>query len=515
MNLPSEFEQYTRQLFGEALYERFTDGMAAPPLTSVRLNPAKCASWRVAECVAGDSVPWCNDGFYLKERQPFTFDPLLHAGLYYVQEAASMVVKAISESGARNVGGERAVSVRYDAGQNVASRPLRLALDLCAAPGGKSTALRAALPDNWLLMSNEPMRQRAQVLSENLQKWGDANVIVTNSYPKDYRKSGLMFDMILCDVPCSGEGMFRKDEGAIAEWSAQNVENCWRLQREIVADAWECLREGGILIYSTCTFNTKENEENVQWMMEELNASPVSFDRMSDTLAQPEWTEGIVGSLFPNFHAPVLRFIPGVTRSEGLFVAVVRKGDGAAAPAPPERKTDKNRPMRHQEEKAYIDKVLTVDALPVAGDAALYAIPAQWSDIYAQVAKKLNVIHAGVKVGTVKGKDLVPDQSLALSTVLRRGAFPEVEVDYRQAVSYLCKEAVALPPDTPRGFVLLTYKGVPIGFEKNLGNRANNLYPQEWRIKSTHVPEEFIVLEKTHKEADAADKDSLDGLNSL
>ena len=197
-------------------------------------------------------------------------------------------------------------------------------LDMCAAPGGKSTLLRAALPQDSVLYSNEPIRNRASILLENVQKWGYEHHFVTNLYPKDYRKAKMHFDLILCDVPCSGEGMFRKDEATIKEWSPQNVEKCWQLQREIVSDAWQCLNEGGILIYSTCTFNTKENEENVRWMMEELGAEVLPIE------TKAEWH--ITGSLLEGFHEPVYRFIPGITRSEGLFACVLRKGSFKSVP---------------------------------------------------------------------------------------------------------------------------------------------------------------------------------------
>ena len=253
MNLPIDFENYTQQLLGDELYSRLKSGLESDITpTSIRLNPFKAAELDVTEELQDAIVPWCGStGRYLKERPNFTFDPLLHAGVYYVQEAASMFVD---------------LAVR-----TLIKQPVTM-LDICAAPGGKSTALRAALPEGSLLFSNEPMRPRAQILSENLQKFGHEDIIVTNNYPRDYRKSRLMFDAILADVPCSGEGMFRKDDGARQEWSLQNVDNCWHLQREIVSDIWHCLRPGGLLIYSTCTFNAHEDEENVEWIANELGA---------------------------------------------------------------------------------------------------------------------------------------------------------------------------------------------------------------------------------------------------
>lgn len=291
-------------------------------------------------------------------------------------------------------------------------------LDLCAAPGGKSTLARTLLSPDSLLISNEPIRNRAQILSENVQKWGYPQHIVTNNYPKDFRKAKMLFDVILTDVPCSGEGMFRKDEGAIREWSPKNVEHCWKLQREIVGDIWNCLRPGGILIYSTCTFNTKENEENVQWIAEELGADilPVA--------TEDSWN--ITGSLLKGFNEPVYRFIPGKTPGEGLFMAVLRK-HGQAEKVRPE-----------------------------------------------QLRKHLKMLH-------------VMPQDFQKSLRQAQEA-PHVELSYEQAIAYLRREAIVLPADTPTGIVVVTYHQLPLGLVKNIGTRANNLYPKEWRIKSTHIP---------------------------
>ena len=476
MNLPIDFEQYTRQLLGDSLYSRLKAGLDAETTpTSIRLNPFKAQGKDATSALYDVVVPWCKEtGRYLKSRPNFTFDPLLHAGAYYVQEAGSMFVDNVV--------------------RNLIHQPITM-LDLCAAPGGKSTALRAALPEGSLLFSNEPMRTRAQILSENLQKFGHEDVVVTNNYPRDYRKSCLMFDAILADVPCSGEGMFRKDDGAREEWSLQNVENCWQLQREIVSDIWHCLRPGGLLIYSTCTFNAHEDEENVEWIASELGADFVEIP------IEPEWkiTPAVVGK------APVYRFMPGISRSEGLFLAVLRKHDNGDnsynenCSDKKKQKKDKKKAGKpnSKQQFANVNIPLTNAAdFAIRPTERIYAIPSKWADVYDDAAKALKVIHAGVCLGTEKGKDVIPDQSVALSRLIDKDAYPHVELGYADAINYLRKEAATLPDDTPRGFVLITYKGTPIGFEKNIGNRANNLYPQEWRIKSSHVPEtESPVIE--------------------
>lgn len=466
---------------GDELYSRLEEGLDSQESpVSIRLNPFKAQSLDVTEGLYDCTVPWCRlTGRYLRERPNFTFDPLLHSGLYYVQEAASMIVDHIVRT--------------------FIKEPVRM-LDLCAAPGGKSTALRAALPEGSVLFSNEPMRTRAQILSENLQKFGHEDVIVTNNYPRDYRKAGIMFDAILADVPCSGEGMFRKDDGARAEWSQQNVDNCWQLQREIVSDIWKCLQPGGLLIYSTCTFNAHEDEENVEWIASELGADIIKLP------VKESWdiTPAVVGN------APVCRFLPGISRSEGLFVAVLRKhGESKttalnASVANSKPKKDRKNQRKQTAQGGKQQSADTMQALRTPdnftarrnGDEII-AIPKRWADTYDAAASTLKIMHAGVTLGTEKGRDIIPDQSLAMSRQLNIDAYPHVELSYAEAINFLRKEAVTLPEGTPRGFVVVTYLGYPLGMEKNIGNRANNLYPTEWRIKSSHVPEsECHVLAK-------------------
>ena len=463
--LPADFIKYTQALMGDKLYHQLEQGiLEVEPPVSIRLNPFKCKEGEDAE---GEPIPWCPaTGRYLSARPNFTFDPLLHAGKYYVQEASSMFVDLVI--------------------RQLVHHPVMM-LDLCAAPGGKSTAVRAALPEGSLLFSNEPMRTRSQILAENIQKFGHPDMIVTNNYPRDYKKSKLQFDVILTDVPCSGEGMFRKDDGAIEEWSLQNVDNCWHLQREIVADIWNCLKPGGILIYSTCTFNAHEDEENIAWICEELGAEPIALQGIEDS-----WN--ITGNILKASEIPVFRFLPGKTRGEGIFLAVLRKeGDLESRLNNKDKKDRKRKDKKANKTKAPDmpkDWLKDCEVLTaVSKDDATYAIPTTWKEVYDAADQHLKVIHAGIKLGTDKGKGLIPDQSLALSTMLNQEAFPQVELSYEDAIRYLRKEAVNLPDGTPKGYVLVTYRQIPLGWEKNIGHRANNLYPQEWKIKSTHVPE--------------------------
>ncbi len=447
MTLPEEFTAYTRQLMGEDVFRKFMAGMEEQPPVSVRLNPFKYDSSIMSLPAAEKAVvEWCAEGRYLQSRPLFTLDPLLHAGAYYVQEAASMYVTDV---------------VRRFA---PADRPL-MVLDLCAAPGGKSTALRSILPEGSLLMTNEPMRQRANILMENMQKFGHPDVVVTNNYAIDYQRSGLKFDIILADVPCSGEGMFRKDEGAISEWSVANVNKCAELQRSIIDDIMPCLAEGALLIYSTCTFNAHEDEDNTAYIVSEYG-----LEKLCER-----------------------HFIPGVTPTEGLYMCALRNGDSQSWAFGNERfkvtKTGKRRDKGKaspavqgaKEASRWLTESSDFDFLMLGGKIA--AVKKAWRDKYDLAEKKLRVMYAGIEIGTPKGRDLVPSQSLALSTALAPGAFPRVEVDKDMALRYLRREAIVLPAETERGYVIVNYMGLPLGFLKNLGNRANNLYPQEWKIK--------------------------------
>lgn len=467
MNLPTDFLFRTRRLMGEEACAALCEALRQVPPVSVRMNTLKCADLPQG----GRPVAWSRDGYYLPVRPSFTFDPLFHAGCYYVQEAASMFL-------------EQALR-RY------VTAPVAM-LDLCAAPGGKSTLARSVLPAGSLLVANEVMRNRAQVLAENLVKWGDGSIIVTNNDPADFAPFGEVFDVMLTDVPCSGEGMFRKDETAVAEWSVDNVEICWQRQRRILRDSWPCLKPGGLLIYSTCTFNREENEDNVAWIARELGAEVLP-------LQVPDgWriTGNLTGADFP-----VYRFLPSLTEGEGLFLAVLRKEGlstgGKSYEQVSARLLKKNLRKAVKGGKPAAGTVPdTLKTWLVGADEDVFSVtdglvtafPAVWHSLYLYLKEQLKVIYAGVTVAEQKGRDWQPHHALAMSTARTDDSFQQVELSYEQAVAYLRKEAVTLAGDTPRGYVLLTYGGHPLGFAKNVGNRANNLYPNEWRIRSGYLP---------------------------
>ena len=459
MILPEDFETYTRAFLGNEAYEALVSGLSSSSPVSIRVNTAKWCGYPADS----QNVPWAEDAYYLKNRPAFTFDPLFHAGCYYVQEASSMFLGEVMKL--------------------CASEPVAV-LDLCAAPGGKSTLVRSLLPEGSLLVANEPLRQRSQVLAENLAKWGHSDVVVTNNFPVDFKSLSEVFDVVITDVPCSGEGMFRKDEQAIKEWSRDNVRLCVDRQRDILQTIWGSLKPGGFLVYSTCTFNLSEDEENIKWVMDELGAESVEVP------TDDSW--GITGNLLEGESFPVYRFFPGKTRGEGLFMALLRK---AGERGELKKKKKKGRgeqgiagiPKQCREWLKNADDFVSL----VSGNR-VSAVRKSLSDTVFGVCRALNVVSAGIPLAEEKGGKYVPLHHLAVSTELSAEAFPRVEVSRDAALCYLRGEAVGLPSCACRGFVVVTYRGIPLGLVKNVGNRANNMYPQEWRIRSGYTPENSV-----------------------
>ncbi|WP_280747496.1 rRNA cytosine-C5-methyltransferase [Parabacteroides sp. PF5-9] len=456
MILPPDFIRRTKALLG-ADYDSLENALHEDSPVSIRLNRDKLSE----EFSLSEKVVWSETGFYLPERLAFTFDPLFHAGGYYVQEASSMFLEQVIRA--------------------YITEPV-VCLDLCAAPGGKSTHLAALLPENSLLVSNEVIRSRSYILAENISKWGSPDTIVLNNDPAEIGEMSHLFDLIVADLPCSGEGMFRKDPESIKEWSVNNVDLCAARQRRIIHDIWEALKPGGLLVYSTCTFNVEENEENIRYIREELGAEvlPVSFPS--------DWA--VAGPL--KYANPVYRFFPHKVRGEGFFLAVLQKTDG-----PVSVRKNKNRKTKNKTiiPSGITDWLLNADRFQIENrKEALVAIPSGFMEIYSQLADRLKIVSAGVPLGEVKGKDCVPIHGLALSTAFDRSSFPSQELEWEQAIRFLRKESVVLPEEIGKGYVLLTYEQQPLGFVKHLVNRSNNLYPQEWRIRSGHLPEKIPSL---------------------
>lgn len=473
MILPADFEDSIRSFMDDEEYASFFRALQENSPVSIRLNRRKPFP-ATADSVE-EPVPWARNGYYLSHRPSFTFDPLFHAGSYYVQEASSMFL-------------EQAI------GQFM-TEPVVM-LDLCAAPGGKSTHACDVLPEGSLLVANEVIRNRSQILTENLTKWGHPDVVVTQNDPSAFSALPAFFDVILSDAPCSGEGMFRKDPAAIDEWSRENVEICRQRQRRIVADVWPSLKSGGLFIYSTCTYNREENEENVRWICREMGAEPLSLS------IPAEWS--VTGCRDAGDPIPVYRFLPHRTRGEGFFLAVLRKRGEEKGGVREERHPDGRTNRKKERKKSSSDKEKPTKVLNWLTETAtehydlfaegdrMFLFSKQRTEELDALRQSLRIVRPGITVAELKGRDWIPAHGLAMSAgvFLRQGVFPVEPLSYEQAIGYLRKETVSLPPETPLGYVLLTYRDVPLGFAKHVGNRANNLYPQEWRIRSTRLPEE-------------------------
>ena len=427
----------------------------APASVSVRLNPFKPSTG-----VEGEPVLWAEHGRKLPQRPVFTLDPLFHAGAYYVQDSSSMFV---GHAFRKLLAGIRKPE----------DRPLRV-LDLCAAPGGKTTdlaaSLREAFGDGFILVSNEVMKARAGILAANVAIWGDPNVAVTSDDPSAFPALAGYFDVILADVPCSGEGMFRKDEEAVRQWSEDNVALCQARQRRILADVWPSLAPGGVLIYSTCTFNRYENDLNVLWAARELGAACL-------------FKEDVLGGMPGVIRTEVgYSLVPGHVDGEGQYCSALRKNSEVEYREVKGRTPRQTKTTREQPVPKGLDALLTRKVVLRQKGETIIGVP---ENIYQDVAlleQSLHVIAAGCALGSVKGKNFIPDADLALSVILSPDAYPAVDVDREKALAYLHRDAVTFP-DAPLGYLLVRYMGQPLGFVKNLGNRCNSLHPQSRRIR--------------------------------
>lgn len=443
------------------------------PTLSIHINKEKYLRAAGAMPPASSLVPWATDGFYLAERPRFTFDPLMHAGAYYVEEPSSMFVEQAWKRIAADIA------------------PARV-LDLCAAPGGK-TLMLGSLMSRGLLVSNEVVARRATVLSENVAKWGRPDVLVSSATPREFSALRGFFDVIATDVPCSGEGMFRKDMDARTEWSDEAPARCAARQREIVGDVWPALRDGGYLIYSTCTFNPLEDEDMVEWICTALGADVVPVD----TTAWPQ----IAGDTREGGRLPVYHFFPHLTRGEGFFLALLRKQSRGDTFAPSRRrKAAPARLLRHAPEADYLTGAGDYSILD--DGRSVFALHASLADDYAEVASAVRLLSAGVSIHpsaaaahgaarrpSGRGAAPLPAASLALSQCLRADAFADMPLDYARAVRYLRGEALTSSGTLPRGAVTVSYRSLRLGFANNVGQRLNNAYPATWRIRSTYIPE--------------------------
>lgn len=419
---------------------------------SIRLNPDKLTSADEHPFTEMESVPWSSNGFYLPERPYFTFDPLLHAGAYYVQEASSMFIEQCLQQHA-----ELSSSIKV--------------LDLCAAPGGKSTLLQSVISKESLLVSNEVIKARVNVLVENLSKWGAANVIVTNNDPRDFKRIAHFFDVLVVDAPCSGSGLFRRDQDAIDEWSPAAVEMCSYRQQRILSGAYDALKKDGLLVYSTCSYSRQEDEDICDWLMDNFSLTPLTLS------LEPHW--GIVKSDSERHAVKGYRFFPDRVKGEGLFVACFRKNDGAEDGLP--GKKSRLSPVSRAEAQAISPWLKDPQQCAFFYlDKQVFAFPKIFTEELSIVHANLYVKKAGVLLGKLINGELVPAHELAVSAIVNKN-LPSVSLKKEEALQYLRKEEVTLVTEK-RGWALVQYNGHNLGWIKLLGNRTNNYYPKEWRI---------------------------------
>lgn len=449
MNLPSDFTKMLAAVYGKDRAKEIIDGYSLDIPVSIRINPLKISSDNYNDlgkvldiCASGyDYIPHCSEGVFLKNRPVFTFDPSFQSGCYYVQEASSMYIEN---------------AIKYIEKDS----HLRL-LDLCAAPGGKSTHWISLLKNRpgSVIVSNEVINSRASVLCENISKWGAANVVVTNSDPSVFGRMTEYFDVVAVDAPCSGEGMFRKDEGAVRDWSLDNIEFCAARQWRIISDVWPSLKEGGLMVYSTCTLNKKEDEGVVEKMIEELG-----------------------GELLED-----KKFFPGQSGAgEGFYCAFIRKtrsSENESVHVPDSR--SKKKKDRRNQDSVLLDKIKGNVKLSRKG-SLVKACPEDISEDVQYIESCTKVLMSGVAVATVKeGGNIIyiPEHDFVQSELYKRGTFPEIEIDAETAGKYMRKENIVLE-NAPKGYIVLLYHDVPLGLVKNLQNRVNNLWPVSRRILS-------------------------------
>lgn len=443
--MPEDFVSRIHNQFGNQA-DLFLNSLEQEPATSVRVNPLKFE-------IPGTNlktVPWCSTGFFLNERPVFTLDPLIHAGAYYVQESSSMFLEQVFRA--------------------IESHEPRLILDLCGAPGGKSTHLLSLMNDDDLLVANEVIQSRVKILQENIRKWGAHNVVICNNDPKDFQHMNGFFDLMVVDAPCSGEGLFKRDAAARNEWSPDNARLCSVRQRRILADIWPTLKTGGYLIYSTCTFNSEENEENLKWLRTQTGFESIRIRLCTEWNIDEIENNGIFA----------YRFLPHRVNGEGFFITLLRKTENETA-------------FRFSGKFKNTDKIpaslLHVKNWVTPGnfdfqlhrDMAIL-FPKRWKNELNIIQKLLKIVDFGLPLAESKGKNIAPSHFVALSPLLKKNAFELIDLNLSEALKFLRKEEVK-PTSANQGWQLVCFKDIPLGFIKNLGNRANNYFPKEWRIR--------------------------------
>ncbi len=446
MQLPEAFIASIKEKLGDES-EAFLSALDEISPTSIRLNSIKSPPGFFETDT--EKVPWNTEGRYLKERPIFTLDPLFHGGAYYVQEASSMFLKHIFNETVN----------RYD--------PIYV-LDMCAAPGGKSTLMADLLGEDDLLVVNDVIRTRVTILKENLQKWGFENIIFCNQDPETFADLEGFFDVVLVDAPCSGEGLFRKDKGAVNEWSAHNVKLCSLRQQRVLSAAGLLVKPGGVLIYATCTYNSLENDNNVDWMCRTLE-----FEKI-DVAVPEEWQIQKTSSGY--------QFYPHKIRGEGFYISALRqKGN--------QQKFVKARVKLQNlsfKQRDIIEPWIKADVFDdfdyfLKNDGAVIALRKSLSAAYGSVFKAIFKRSSGFEIGVIKGQDLVPSHAFAFSNLINENVTFE-NLDRENALKFLKKESFVLNTKTD-GWIHIKHQNIGLGFVKKIGDRVNNYLPTEWRIR--------------------------------
>lgn len=445
---PEAFAERCAYVLGEQ-WDSFCGAMNEPSPISVRWNP-----YKITDKPSGREVLWNRYGRYLEQRPSFTADPLFHAGAYYVQEASSMFVEHAVRSSFEDTAG------------------LKI-LDLCAAPGGKTTLYSTLAGTEGLVIANEVVRNRAAVLADNVRKWGVGNVIVTNNDPAHFEGLAGWFDVVAVDAPCSGEGMFRKSAEARTEWSADNVEMCATRQRKILADVWESLKPGGVMIYSTCTFNRRENEDNIEWLTDNFDCVDAGVDVPQEWNIETSNSSGV----------RCFRFWPHRIKGEGFFCAVLRKGgqNGRLFRPKPRKQIFADMSRRDVAELARWVSQPQYMRFALVGDNVYGYYASQYDDIKS-ISEYLNTIHSGVCMGQLFGGKLKPEHSLAMFHDVSRDVVPVVQLNDEDALRYLRKDESLAADIFEEGINMVSFNGHPIGWVKRIGRRVNNLYPKSLMI---------------------------------
>lgn len=446
MNLPEAFQTNLSQILG-AEFPAFLAALKGPAPVSVRLNPKKTSELPALEIE--ENVLWAKDGRYLINKPVFTEDPAFHAGAYGVQDASAMFLGHVLEQ----------VVDR--------SRPIRV-LDLCASKGVQTTLLASMLGEKDLLVANEIVKSRLSILKENILKWGFSNVIVSNQDPETFADLEGFFDVVLVNPPSSSEGLFRKDIGAINEWSEANVQMHATRQKRILSAAAMLVAPKGVLIYSTNTYNAAENQENVKWLNRTLDFETIDLE------VPTEW--GITKS------ENCFQFFPHKTKGEGFFIAAMKNLSRDAKFV--KGKPDLNRLRREQRAilKDWFKPEIFDDLeFLYKNDGNIVAIRTSLLTDYGSVLRALAKRSSGIEIGIFKGKDFVPSHAFALSDMISV-EIEKLEVPASEALKFLRKENFEFS-NGKDGWLLITYGGNALGWVKKIGDRINNYLPADWKIR--------------------------------